>query len=114
MDFIIDFSVSILTTSSEFIRPYLSEIGLSLVATLLVIYGNNITGLIKRQIGSLSYVLRVSLFIVFCAVGFGFLTSFLTPLIIGLLAGVSDIWLALLVLASYYLAGYLAYRKGFI
>ncbi|HBQ44444.1 MAG TPA: DUF3392 domain-containing protein, partial [Thiomicrospira sp.] len=36
------------------------------------------------------------------------------PLIIGLLAGVSDIWLALLVLASYYLAGYLAYRKGFI
>ncbi|HBQ44443.1 MAG TPA: DUF3392 domain-containing protein, partial [Thiomicrospira sp.] len=48
----IDFSVSILTTSSEFIRPYLSEIGLSLVATLLVIYGNNITGLIKRQIGS--------------------------------------------------------------
>ena len=114
MDSVFDFLLSLLTDSSDFIRPYLSEIGLSLVATLLVIYGNSITTLLKRQIGSLAYFLRLSLFVLFCALGFAFLTSFLTPRIIDWLSGASDEWLIVIVLAAYYGVGVLAQRKGLI
>ncbi len=114
MDPVINFFLSLLENSSELIRPYLSEVGLSLVATLLVIYGNTITTQIKRQIGSLAYLLRLTLFVLFCALGFAFITSFLTPLAISWLAEASDTWLAVIVLVAYYAVGVLAQRKGLI
>lgn len=109
-----DALVTYLTALSQGIRPYLPEIGLSMTATLLVIYGNDLTQFVKKQIGSLKFFMRVTLFIIFCAFGFALLTSYLTPLIMGWLAQVEDLWLFLAVLAAYYGLGYLAHRKGMI
>lgn len=110
MEAIVDFLVML----SGFTRPYLHEIGLSMTATLLVIFGTDITNFVKSQIGSLKYFMRLTLFIIFCAIGFTLLTSYLMPFIIGILAKVDDLWLFLAVVVGYYLIGVLAQRKGLI
>ncbi|AEG30856.1 DUF3392 domain-containing protein [Thiomicrospira cyclica] len=97
---------------SGFLRPYLSELGLAMMATLLVIYGKDILNVLKQQIGGLNILLKLTLFIVFCAVGFGLLTSLLTPWLISLLAGVDDLWLGLAVLVVFYFIGFLAKKRG--
>ncbi len=107
-----DLIAEVITTLSSWIRLYLYEIGLSMTATLLVIYGQDITYFIKRQISGLSYFVRLTLFILVCAFGFAFLTSFLTPLIISFFAGISDLWLGLIVILSFYLIGFLAQKKN--
>ena len=85
-----------------------------MVSTLLVIYGSNILGVIKKQIGGVPPFLRLTLFIIFCAFGFIFLTSFLTPLTIGVLHHVEVIWLPLIILVTFYIIRFLARKKGVI
>lgn len=110
LSFLTDFIITI----GQWLKTYLHEIGLAMVSTLLVIYGNQILALIKKQIGGVQPFLRITLFIVFCAFGFAFLTAFLTPLIIGSLLEVDVIWLPLIVIVSFYIIGFLAQRKGYI
>ncbi len=106
--------IDFISPIAEWLQDYLYEIGLAMVSTLLVIYGSDILGLIKKQIGGVQPFLRLTLFIIICAFGFAFLTSFLTPLLFGLLHQVDVIWLPLIVLISFYLIGFLARKKGFI
>jgi hypothetical protein len=104
----------VLTGFSGLVRPYLSQLGLAMMAALLVIYGNDTMNVLKQQIGGLNFVLKLSLFVVFCAVGFGLLTSLLTPWLISLLAEINDLWLGLAVLAVFYLIGFLAKKRGLL
>lgn len=110
MDFILD----ILNTTSGWMREYMSAICLSMIATLLTIFGNDINLLIKKQIGSLQFFLRVTLFVIFCAFGFAFLTSFLSPLLVNFLSGLDDIWVTICVIGIFYLIGIIAQKKGMI
>jgi hypothetical protein len=110
----LSFIVDLINSLSSWMKTYLNQIILSMVATLLVIYGNDIMLFFKKQIGSLKLFLRISLFVAFCAFGFTFLTSFLTPLISQTVGRVDSIWLPLVVIASYYLLGLAAQRKGLI
>ncbi len=110
----LSFIVDLINSLSSLMKTYLNEIVLSMVATLLVIYGNDILFFVKKQIGSLKIFLRISLFVAFCAFGFAFLTSFLTPLISQTVGQVDALWLPIVVIASYYLLGVAAQRKGLI
>lgn len=114
MDPVLAYVVKILVGLSGLMRPYLSEIGLSMAATLLVIFGNDISLFVKSQIGSLKYFLRLTLFVLFCAVGFGLITAYLTPLMVSWLAHISNVWLGLSIIAVYYVIGLLAQKKGLI
>jgi hypothetical protein len=76
-----------------------------------VIFGNDITDFIRKQIGSLKFLLKLTLFVLFCAFGFAFLTSFVTPLLVGFMAKTSDLWLAPLVIVLFYGIGLLAQKK---
>lgn len=109
-NFITDF----LAMVSSWVRPYLGEIGLAMMATLLVIYGENITAMLKKQIGGLQFFLRVTTFVLFCAFGFTFLANYLTPLVTDLLASTGDTWLGIAVIGTFYFIGILAQRKGVI
>ncbi len=106
-----DYIIEAVSTVSGWMRPYLSEIGLSMVATLLVIFGSDITDFIRKQIGSLKFLLKLTLFVLFCAFGFAFLTSFVTPLLVGFMAKTPDLWLAPLVIVLFYGIGLLAQKK---
>ncbi|MDX1352803.1 MAG: DUF3392 family protein [Thiomicrorhabdus sp.] len=77
---ILGWANDLLVQLSSWMKGYLPQIVLSMVATLLVIYGDNILQVVKQQIGSLKIVLRITLFILFCAFGFGFITSIAAPL----------------------------------
>lgn len=111
---IIAFFDGILMSISAWMRPHLSQIGLAMAATLLAIYGNEIIELLKTQIGSLALMLRITLFIVFCAFGFAFLMSFLTPLVVELMHKINDTWLAVVVVGAFYAIGMIAQRKKMI
>ncbi|WP_157772773.1 DUF3392 family protein, partial [Pseudoponticoccus marisrubri] len=66
---------------------------------------------IRKQIGSLKFILKLTLFVLFCAFGFAFLTSCVTPLLVGFLAKTPDVWLAPLVIAIFFGIGLLAQKK---
>lgn len=106
-----EYLIDAVSTVSGWMRPYLSEIGLSMAATLLVIFGEDITDFLKKQIGSLKFFLKLTLFILFCAFGFAFLTSFVTPLIVQQLASVPNLWLAPMIIVIFYGIGMLAQKK---
>lgn len=110
MEYVID----AVTTVSGWMRPYLSEIGLSMAATLLVIFGDDIVNFLKKQIGSLKFFLKLTLFILFCAFGFAFLTSFVTPLLVRQLASVPNLWLAPMIILIFYGIGLLAQKKNML
>ncbi|MDY0135958.1 MAG: DUF3392 domain-containing protein [Thiomicrospira sp.] len=110
----VNFITDFLAIISGWVRPYLSQIGLAMMATLLVIYGNDLTLMLKKQIGGLQFFLRITTFMLFCAFGFAILANYLTPLLIDLLASTGDTWLGLAVIGAFYVIGFLAQRKGVI
>ncbi|WP_019894639.1 DUF3392 family protein [Hydrogenovibrio halophilus] len=99
---------------SLWLRPYLGQLVLAMVASLLVIFGNDLMALLKQQLGSLAWFLKVTLFVLFCAVGFGLLTSFFAPLLTALLDQLDRRWLGLVVVAAFYGIGWLAQKKGLL
>lgn len=112
MDF--SFVTDFLNIIAGWMKPYLGEIGLSMAATLLVIYGDDITNLVKRQIGSLQFFLKITLFVLFCAFGFALITSFITPFLVNLLRDINDAWLPIVIIGGFYLIGLGAQKKGMI
>lgn len=114
MDLDVTFLIDLITPVADWLQRFLYEIGLAMVSTLFAIYGSNILGFIKKQIGGVQPFLRLTLFIIICAFGFAFLTSFLTPLLFGLLHQVEVIWLPLIILILFYIIGLLARHKGLI
>lgn len=99
---------------SGWMKGNLYQIVLSMVATILVIYGNNIMNIVKQQIGTLKLFLRITLFVAFCAFGFSFITSIAAPLLSGFLAKADPLYLPFIILIIYYGLGYLAQKKGMI
>lgn len=112
MDF--TFVTDLLSTVAGWMKPYLSEIGLSMAATLLVIYGDNIMSAFKKQIGAMQFFLKITLFVLFCAFGFAFITSFVTPVVVNALREINDVWLPVAVIGGFYLIGLGAQKKGMI
>ena len=88
---------------SDLIHPYLTQVALALVATLLFIYGENIHALVKRPIAKQHFLVRVSILIVVCAFGYGALSV--------LLASLDRVSLAPVVCFCFVIVGILAERK---
>lgn len=97
---------------SQWLYPYLDEIALAIIATLLVIYGNSINLMIKKQTGSLHFIARTTVFVGLCTFGYGFLVVFLTPILGKWLAGIGMIYLGPLIVGVFITLGVLAERKN--
>lgn len=63
------------------VRPHLFQIASMIVATLLVIYGNEVNLVIKRQISGLHFIIRALIFVFVCAFGYGYLLIWFTPIL---------------------------------
>ena len=110
MDILLDW----IGMASQWMRPYLTDIGMAMIATLLVIFGQNMTQLLRLQIGKYHFLVKLTLFVIFSAVGFTLLTKFVAPLWVSQLAALSDYWLAPVVIAIFYVIGWLAQKKQMI
>lgn len=106
-----DWLLDILQQWGALFRPYVRDIALAMVATCLVVFGDDINRLVRRQIAHWHFVWRTLVFIVVCAFGYGALTLFLTPLVARQLALLNNLWLPWFCLLVFTLLGFLAQRK---
>lgn len=90
---------------------HLSDIALAIVATCLVIYGNNLNNYIKRAVSSWVFVARIAIFILMCTFGYGLLTIWLQPLLEVLLKHITLPYLPISIATVFCVLGVLAERK---
>ena len=102
---------SFLISLSGMMHPYNRDIALAIVATLLVIYGNEINRFFKRIIGKKPLLVRMVAFIALCTFGYGFLTVQLTSYVHRFLSDFNPVYLPLLVLGALFLLSFLAERQ---
>ena len=104
--------MELLTSLGQWLRPYSADIALALVASLLVIGGNDINKWIKKQVGNAHFVIRTLVFILVCTFGYGALTVLLTQVLKTQLNALSASTLALVVLGSFMILGMMAQRRN--
>ena len=107
----LDFLYQLLLDWGALFRPYVRDIALAMVATCLVVFGDDLNRLVRRQTAVLHFVWRTVIFILLCAFGYGAMTIFLTPLVAAQLAKLSNLWLPWLSLGIFIVLGMLAQRK---
>ncbi len=95
---------------AEMMRPHNAEIALAMVATLLVIFGDLINGLLRRLVRKQPVWLRITAFIGLCTFGYGAISVFLTPVLSNLLQHQSSLVYVLTVVLSFLIVGILAER----
>ncbi len=103
--------LSIFSEVGALMRPYVADISLALVASLLVITGGDINRFIKRQISSANFVFRTVIFVLVCTFGYGAATVLLTSLVKVQLASLSQPYLAMAVILCFIALGIYAERK---
>jgi len=99
---------------STYVRPYLAQVAMMVVATLLVLYGNEFNRLVKRNIAHFNFAIRTLIFIVVCTFGYGILISFVTPLLADLLRRIPSAYSGIAVIAIVIGLGLLAERRRVI
>ena len=96
---------------SQWLYPWLGEITMAIMATLLVIYGHSINRLVKKQTSGMHFIFRTLIFILLCTFGYGVVLIYVTPILSQLLAGVGMIYLGPLIVGIFIMLGVLA-EKG--
>lgn len=102
----------LLLTLAGWLKPYITQSSMAIIATVLVIYGSSINNAIKRLIAPLHFSLRTLAFIFVCAFGYGLATVWLTPVLAGQLAKIPELYLAPSVFGVFVLLGIAAQREG--
>ena len=105
---------SALSQLSQWMQPYYSEISLTILATILVVYGDVINKHIKRMISPYHFVIRTAVFVLICAFGYGLLIIFATPYVKQLILWVPHLYRGLVVLVVFLVLGYLAEHRRYI
>ena len=103
-----------LSTVSSWVSPYLTEVSVTVVATLLVIYGDVINKHIKRALAPYHFVIRTGVFVLICAFGYGALLLFVAPHFQALLSYIPKPYLGVSVIGVFLLLGYLAENRRYI
>jgi hypothetical protein len=96
---------------SNWIRPYVDEVALAVVASILVIYGKAINDLVKQAFKKWPFAVRVLVFMVVCAFGYGALTVLATRFLQRFLSGLGSAQLTIVIGGFYFLVGMLAQKK---
>ena len=97
---------------SQWLYPWMGEIAMAIMATLLVIYGETINRMVKRQINGLHFLFRTLIFILLCAFGYGALLIVVTPMLAKSLASVGMLYFGPLVLGIFIGLGIIAEKKN--
>lgn len=99
---------------TSWIQPYYYEIALTLIATILVVYGDVINKHIKRMISPYHFIIRTIVFVLVCAFGYGLLIVIATPYVKQLLLLIPHIYRGVTVIGVFLLLGYLAEHRRYI
>ena len=105
---------SVLLQISRWTQPYYPEIALSMVATMLVIYGDVLNKHLKRFVSSYHFILRTIIFVLVCAFGYGLLTVYAAPFVKQLVLMIPHLYRGISIVAVFLLLGYLAEHRRYI
>jgi hypothetical protein len=105
---------SVLIQLSQWTQPYYSEIALTILATILVVYGDVFNKHIKRMISPYHFIIRTTAFVLVCAFGYGLLLVFATPYVKQLILWVPNLYRGLTVVLVFLILGYLAENRRYI
>lgn len=103
--------MSLINEIVSYVRPYSMQIAFALVATTLIIAAGSINGAVRNLVKSWNVVLRVFMFILLCAIGYGLLAAWLTQLLQGYLRGLAGDMFLLQVGLAFVVLGIVAERK---
>lgn len=106
-----DLLLDMIATVSRWSRGHLYEISLALLATLLVLFGPGINAWVQRSISGLNFILRTLIFVLVCAIGYGLVMVYLTPLLAQGLGHFNNYTLAPVLLLVFFVIGVLADRS---
>ena len=103
-----------LSTLFVLLSKHLNLLVWSLIATLMVIYGATLNQWIRKLLGGLPMLARFLIFVMICAVGYGWFSLFIVDLVVTALSRLSPT-VAFACLCSGFLAvGWLAQRHRLI
>ena len=103
-----------LTDVGSWFRPYQYQAALAIIATVLVIFGNDINSAIKKLVAKQHFIIRVLTFVFVCAFGYGLLTVWLTGLLALQLANISTPYLLPSVCSIFFVLGIYAQKQRHI
>ncbi len=109
-----NFFYQITTMLSAQMRPHISQIVIGFIATLLVVFGNDISGLVARLIKNLSFIFRLVILVAVCAVGYTIMTNMMNQFATDFLRSLSNRWLSVAVVAAFIAVGIVAERKKYM
>ncbi len=99
---------------SQWLYPWLGEIAMAIMATLLVIYGGVINRMVKKQISGMPFIFRTLIFILLCTFGYAALLIYFTPILSHWLAAIGMIYLGPLITGIFITLGILAEKQNHI
>lgn len=94
------------------VRQHLIYVSTAFVSCLMAMYGGAIGGAVKNSVQKYNFFLRVTVFVLLCAFGYGAVGLLLAKLLKELLSQLSFTWLAGLVAAMFVFIGILAEQKN--
>ena len=109
-----DIVVQALQNLTQWISPYYSEIALTIIATILVVYGDVINKHIKRALSPYHFIVRTGIFVLICAFGYGLLIVHTTPWVKELILLIPNLYRGLTIILIFLLLGYLAENRRYI
>lgn len=95
-------------------RPHLATLSVAIVATFLVLAGDNISRFLKRRLGGTPFVLRVLIFSFACTLCYGAIAVLVAPFVRHQLAGLSNTLLSPVLMGLFLAIGWIAERKNYI
>ena len=96
---------------SAFLRPHLHQVALSLAATILFLYGEQIHGVVKGLIKELHFIFRLVILVLVCAFGYGTIAYAFSKFCEAGLRELDSLYLSPVVIGLFLLIGLLAERK---
>lgn len=93
---------------TTFLHQHLHDIATAIITTLLVIFGSDINRFVKRMVKKNHFIVRLAVFVLLCAVGYGIATLYLTDLLLKMLATIPRQFLILGVASTFIVLGLIA------
>ena len=101
----------LIEAGSGAMRPHLANVALAISATLLAIFGSDINGGIKELIKNWHFLVRLAVFVLLVAFGYGALSLAFAHVLARLLGQIDDLYLAPVVVVTFILIGALAEHR---
>ena len=95
----------------KFLRTHLNEISMAYIATVFSIFGDDILKQIRKKTKKENFFVRLAIFIAICAFGFCMLTSFFGRLLSHFISGFDNLFILIIILGLFIIAGIIAEEK---